>query len=123
MADFSGGIVAKMKMGTVVLRLALLATLVTAIVLWGTTAAAQDASATYKAKCSACHGADAKGETPVGKKMGIKDLASPEVQKMSDAELTTVISDGKDKMPSYKKSLKPDQIKELVAYIRSLKEK
>jgi mono/diheme cytochrome c family protein len=123
MADFSGGIVAKMKMGTVVLRLALLATLVTAIVLWGTTAAAQDASATYKAKCSACHGVDAKGETPVGKKMGIKDLASPEVQKMSDAELTTVISDGKDKMPSYKKSLKPDQIKELVAYIRSLKEK
>jgi mono/diheme cytochrome c family protein len=107
-----------------VLRLALLATLVTTIVLWGTTAAAaQDAAATYKAKCAACHGADAKGETAVGKKMGIKDLASSDVQKMSDAELTAVISDGKDKMPSYKKSLKPDQIKELVAYIRSLTEK
>ena len=111
-----------MKIGTV-LRLALLASLVTAIVLWGTTAAAQDAAATYKAKCAACHGADAKGETSIGKKMGIKDLASPDVQKMSDAELTTVISDGKDKMPSYKKSLKPDQIKELVTYISSLKEK
>jgi mono/diheme cytochrome c family protein len=111
-----------MKVETV-LRLAVLATLVTAIVLWGTTADAQDAAANYKAKCSACHGADAKGETPVGKKMGIKDLASPEVQKMSDAELTTVIADGKNKMPSYKKSLKPEQIKELVAYIRSLKEK
>jgi cytochrome c553 len=85
MGDFSGGIVSKIRIGTV-LRLALLATLVTAIVLWGTTAAAQDA-ATYKAKCATCHGADAKGETPVGKKMGIKDLASPEVQKMSDAEL------------------------------------
>jgi mono/diheme cytochrome c family protein len=114
--------VPKIKMKTV-LRLALLATLVTTIVLWGTTAAAQDAAATYKAKCAACHGADAKGETPVGKKMGIKDLASSDVQKMSDAELTAVISDGKDKMPSYKKSLKPDQIKELVVYIRSLKEK
>ncbi len=113
---------AKMKIGTV-LRLALLASLVTAIILWGTTAAAQDAAATYKAKCAACHGADAKGETSIGKKMGIKDLASADVQKMSDAELTTVISDGKDKMPSYKKSLKPDQIKELVTYIRSLKEK
>ena len=109
----------KIRIGTV-LRLALLATLVTAIVLGGTTAAAQDAAATYKAKCTACHGADAKGETPVGKKMGIKDLASPEVQKMSDAELTTVIADGKNKMPSYKKSLNPDQIKELVTYIRSL---
>jgi mono/diheme cytochrome c family protein len=114
--------VANMKVGTV-LKLVVLAALVTVIVLWGTTAAAQDAAATYKAKCAACHGADAKGETPVGKKMGIKDLASPDVQKMSDAELTTVIADGKDKMPSYKKSLKPDQIKELVAYIRSLKEK
>jgi cytochrome c6 len=124
MADFFGGTVAQIKMKTeTVLRFALLATLVTAIVLWGTTAAAQDAAATYKAKCAACHGADAKGETPVGKKMGIKDLASADVQKMSDAELTAVIADGKDKMPSYKKSLKPDQIKELVSYIRSLKEK
>ena len=111
-----------MKIGTV-LRLDLLATLVTAIVLWGTTAAAQDTAATYKAKCAACHGADGKGETPVGKKMGIKDLASPDVQKMSDAELTAVIADGKDKMPSYKKSLKPDQIEDLVSYIRSLKGK
>jgi cytochrome c6 len=111
-----------MKVETV-LRLAMLVTIVTIIVLWGTTAAAQDAAATYKGKCAACHGADAKGETPVGKKMGIKDLASGDVQKMSDAELTTVIADGKNKMPSYKKSLKPDQIKELVGYIRSLKEK
>jgi mono/diheme cytochrome c family protein len=105
-----------------VLKHTLLATLVTTITLWGTALAAQDA-ATYKAKCSACHGADAKGETPVGKKMGIKDLASPEVQKMSDDELTAVIGDGKNKMPSYKKSLKPEQIKELVGYIRSLAKK
>ena len=114
---------AKMKTGTV-LRLVLLATLVTAIVLWGTTPPQRRMPPpTYKAKCSACHGADGKGETPMGKKMGIKDLASPDVQKMSDAELTAVIADGKDKMPSYKKSLKPEQIKELVAYIRSLAKK
>ena len=104
-------------------RSVVLAAFVTAIMLWGIGLAAQDAAANYKAKCSACHGTDAKGETPVGKKMGIKDLASPEVQKTSDAELTAVIADGKDKMPSYKKSLKPDQIKELVAYIRSLAKK
>ncbi len=106
-----------------VLKRTLLAVFATAIILWGTALAAQDASATYKAKCSACHGADAKGETPVGKKMGIKDLASPEVQKMSDDELAAVIADGKNKMPSYKKSLKPEQIKDLVGYLRSLAKK
>jgi len=106
-----------------VLKRALLATLAAVIVVWGTALAAQDAAGTYKAKCSACHGADAKGDTPVGKKMGIKDFASPEVQKMSDVELTAAIADGKNKMPSYKKSLKPEQIKELVGYIRSLAKK
>jgi len=99
---------------------ALLTTVVAVIALWGATVSAQDAAGTYKTKCSACHGADGKGETAMGKKFGLKDLASPEVQKMSDDELTTIIADGKDKMPSYKKSLKPDEIKGLVAYIRSL---
>ena len=106
-----------------VLKRALLATLAAVIVVWGTALAAQDAAGTYKAKCSACHGADAKGDTPVGKKMGIKDFASPEVQKMSDVELTAAIADGKNKMPSYKNSLKPEQIEELVGYIRSLAKK
>lgn len=102
---------------------AFLATVVAVIALWGTALAAQDAAGTYKAKCAACHGADGKGETPVGKKMGMKDLASPEVQKMGDDELATIIADGKEKMPSYKKSLKPEQIKELVGYVRSLAKK
>lgn len=102
------------------LRHALFAALVVVFVLWGFGLAAQDAAGTYKAKCSACHGADGKGDTPMGKKMGLKDLASPEVQKMSDDDLAAIIADGKDKMPSYKKSLKPEQVKELVGYIRSL---
>jgi mono/diheme cytochrome c family protein len=59
----------------------------------------------------------------MGKKFGLRDLASPEVQKLTDDELNTIIADGKDKMPSYKKSLKPEQTKELVAYIRSLAKK
>jgi mono/diheme cytochrome c family protein len=104
---------------TTVLKRALYITIVAIITLCNATLA-PDASGTYKAKCSACHGADGKGATPMGTKMGIKDLASPEVQKMSDAELTAIISDGKDKMPGYGKSLKPVQIKELVRYIRSL---
>ncbi|MGA9814104.1 MAG: cytochrome c [Terriglobales bacterium] len=84
---------------------------------------AQDAASLYKAKCAACHGADGKGNTPVGKKFGVRDFTSPEVQKMSDDELTTIIADGKEKMPGYKKSLKPEQIKDLTAYIRELAKK
>lgn len=84
-------------------------------------ARAQDASATlYKSKCAACHGPDGSGSA-TSRTMGAHDLSSADVQKMSDEELTTILTDGKNKMPAYGKSLKPDQIKGLVAYIRTLK--
>ena len=75
------------------------------------------AQATYKAKCAGCHGADAKGKEA----MKTKDFASPDVQKMSDAELSELITNGKPpKMPP-SKSLSADQVKDMVAYIRSFK--
>ena len=52
--------------------------------------------------------------------MGIQDLASPDVQKMSDADLIAVIAEGKNKMPAYENKLSAAQIKEIVAFIRSL---
>ena len=73
----------------------------------------------YKAKCVSCHGADGSGNTPMGKKLGVHDFRSGEVQKLTDAELTEIISKGKNKMPGYEKSLKADEIKGLVAHIRS----
>jgi mono/diheme cytochrome c family protein len=75
----------------------------------------------YKTKCAVCHGPDGKGETAVGKANKLQDLGSPEVQKRSDDELSGIVTSGKGKMPAYGKSLKPEQIKELVAYIRSFK--
>ena len=87
-------------------------------------ARAQNASeATYKAKCAVCHGADGKSDTPTGKNMKIGSFADPEVAKMSDEDLAEVIEKGKGKMPAYGKSLKPEQVKDLVAYIRSLAKK
>jgi len=84
------------------------------------TAGAQDAAALFKSKCAGCHAADGTG-SPTGKKMGAHDFTSAEVQKMSDAELTDIITNGKNKkMPQYG-SLKPEEIKGLVAYIRTLK--
>jgi len=85
---------------------------------------AQDTGAAlFKAKCAACHGADGKGETTMGKANKLRDLASPDVQKQSDAEFTTIIGSGRNKMPAYGKSLKPDQVKDLVTFIRSLAKK
>ena len=84
---------------------------------------AQDTATLFKTKCAACHGADGKGETPMGKANKLRDLGSADVQKQSDDELATIITAGKGKMPAYGKSLKPEQVKELVAYIRSLAKK
>lgn len=80
------------------------------------------AEATYKAKCVACHGPDGKGETSMGKTMKAGDFASEAVQKMSDTDLADAISKGKGKMPAYK-TLTPDQVKDLVGYIRALGKK
>jgi len=84
-------------------------------------ARAQNASETlYKSKCVACHAADGTGSA-MGKKLGAHDFTTADVQKMSDTELTDTIGNGKNKMPAYGKSLKADDIKGLVAYIRTLK--
>jgi mono/diheme cytochrome c family protein len=84
-------------------------------------AQAQSASQTlYKSKCAGCHGPDGTGSA-TGKTMGAHDFSTAEVQGMSDAELSTIITNGKNKMPTYGKSLKADDISGLVAYIRTLK--
>jgi len=82
---------------------------------------AQNASETlYKSKCVACHGADGTGSA-TGKKMGAHDFTTADVQGMSDADLATIITNGKNKMPKYGASLKPEDIKGLVAYVRKFK--
>ncbi len=78
--------------------------------------AAADAAADYKAKCAMCHGADGAGKAPMG-----SNLTSADVQKMSDADLTAAITNGKGKMPAYKGKLTDAQISDLVKYIRTLK--
>ena len=75
----------------------------------------------FKAKCAACHAADGSGNTPVGKKLSIRDLRSAEVQGQSDSALANIISKGKGKMPSYAASLGDAKIRELVAFIRTLR--
>ena len=76
-------------------------------------------TATFRTKCAMCHGQDGGG-SDVGKSMNASDLRSQAVQKLPDAELAQVISNGKGGMPSYKNSLSEDQIHALVTYIHSL---
>ncbi len=76
-------------------------------------------SATFRTKCAMCHGQDGAG-SDVGKTMNVPDLRSQAVQKLPDAELAQVISNGKAGMPPFKSSLSEDQIHGLVIYIRSL---
>ena len=80
-------------------------------------AAAQSGADTYKAKCAMCHGADGSGKAA----MGTKPLGSADVQKMSDADLNAMITNGKGKMPAYKGKLTDAQIGDLVKFIRTLK--
>ena len=86
-------------------------------------AAADDAATLFKTKCAVCHGADGSGNTAQGKALKVRDLRSAEVQKMTDAQMTEIISKGKNKMPALGKNFSPDQIKQLVAHIRGLAKK
>ena len=106
---------------SIVVRVSLLLTLCAFSA--GSLRAHDGAEKTYKAKCAACHGMDGKGETPVGKKLGARDLGSAEVQSQSNAQLIEVVTKGKNKMPAYGKTLKEAEIKEIIEYVRELAKK
>ena len=77
----------------------------------------------YKAKCAMCHAADGTASGPAGKAMKVPSFLEPEVLKASNAELFAITKDGKGKMPAYANKLTDAQIKDVVAYIRTLQKK
>jgi len=85
--------------------------------------AQNDAEKTYKTNCVLCHAPDGSGSSPSGKALKAQDLRSELIQKKTDDELAAAITNGKGKMPAFGKKLKPDQIAQLVAYIRALPKK
>jgi mono/diheme cytochrome c family protein len=84
---------------------------------------AETGAETYKAHCSACHGAHGLGDTMIGRNLKLRALGSDEVQKQSDEELLTIISKGrgKDRMPAFDHRLSKEQIRGVLDYVRSLK--
>ena len=63
-----------------------------------------DSAALFKSKCAMCHGPDGTAGTTMAKNLGIKSYKAPEVQKESDADLKSIIVNGKGKMPAFKTS-------------------
>ncbi len=90
-------------------------------------ASAADAKALYEKDCAKCHGADGKGETKMGKKLGAKDYTDPKVQaEMKDDAAFKAIKEGlKDKdgkvLMKPAEGMSDDEIKSLVAHMRTFK--
>lgn len=89
-------------------------------------AKAADAKENWDTHCAKCHGAEGKGDTKMGQKLGCKDLTDAKVQAdLKDDAATKAIKeglkseDGKTLMKPFE--LSDDEIKALVAYVRTLK--
>lgn len=88
---------------------------------------AADAKELWDKNCAACHGKDGTGKTKMGEKLGVKDLTDAKVQAESkDDQMAKTIKEGikegdKTKMKAFGDSLSEEEIKALVAHIRSFK--
>ena len=71
---------------------------------------AQAGKAAYDKSCKSCHGAAGTPNPPIAKalKVEMRDLASKEVQALSDAELKAIVTDGKGKMKPIKTVAGPE---------------
>ena len=89
---------------------------------------AADVKENWEKNCAKCHGADGAGQnTKMGAKLGVKDYSDAKVQaEMKDDHMAKAIKEGvKDgdatKMKAFGDVLSDDEIKALVAHVRSLK--
>jgi cytochrome c6 len=101
--------------------------IIAALALSAWTARSADVAALYEKHCVKCHGADGKGETKMGKKVGAKDLTDAKLQaELKDDQAFKAIKEGlKDK--EGKIQMKPiegatdEEIKSLVGFVRTFK--
>jgi mono/diheme cytochrome c family protein len=76
----------------------------------------------YTKRCAICHGDDGSGDTPMAAAFGPPpppDFRSKTVQSMTDAQITNVVKNGKDRMPK-QTAVNDDDIANIIAYIRTL---
>jgi mono/diheme cytochrome c family protein len=103
-----------------------IAALAIVIALAGAAAHAADGKELFDKQCAKCHGADGKGETKIGKKLGIKDLTDAKLQgALTDEKafksIKEGIKDGDKVVMKPAEEVNDEQIKALVAYVRKFK--
>jgi mono/diheme cytochrome c family protein len=78
------------------------------------------ARATFKKDCSVCHGEDGTGglKTVEGKKLKVPNFREGHALKHPDEDFVKQITNGGDGMPKFKDKLTPQQINDLVRFIR-----
>jgi mono/diheme cytochrome c family protein len=96
------------------------AVILMAVLIAGPAFAQAPGADTYKAKCAMCHGTDGLATTPMAKNMKVLSFKAPAMVKANDAQFIASTENGKNKMPAYKGKLTGAQIKDVVAYIRTL---
>ena len=85
--------------------------------------AEQRAASVYKTNCAPCHGAVGDANTSAGKAFKVPSFSSETVLKEPDASLLAIAKNGKGKMPAWHDKLSEDQLKDLIAFIRTLQKK
>ena len=78
----------------------------------------------YDKKCASCHSKDGKGNAAMVKMLKVDasllNLIDKGTQDKTDEELVSVTTKGLNKMPAFEKSLKNEEIRGIISYIRSL---
>lgn len=78
----------------------------------------------YGYDCAQCHGATGDGKTDVARDLKIPDLTDPAVLKdRTDGALFYILKNGHGDMPREGDRVKPEQLWDLVNYVRSLARK
>lgn len=71
----------------------------------------------YVQNCARCHGSNGKAQTTLGRKLEADDLTASSA---STAKIIRTVTNGRGKMPSFRKKLSKAQIESIAGYVRSL---
>ena len=88
---------------------------------------AADGAQIYSDTCAQCHGDDGRAKTTKGKRLKIRDFSDPKIQdSFTDADAIKAVKEGIKKdnviqMKAYKDDYTDDEVKAVVAYMRTIK--